>query len=249
MINGIKSIENDEFEFIVITDCREHEIINAALDYIEEEKPNSILAIYPPQEYDLFEAYKWCKNLNQSDYGFILWPWLECEKKFAPPVGAVLSNFLNQPFQWKIGHGRLNGVNNVKFSVHKDEKIYLSNKNNPINIIKNRDFSCIISKQVKTLADNQLSHRRLLSHIKSKISKVGIDLLSSYDFYNQAFEAKFIKSCEYILQQIKEDQGINNYKVQVFESVKPKGVLAIINLVSMKEFLELEFKFSKEVYK
>jgi hypothetical protein len=248
LLNGIKVLEDHDFEFLVTPDCSNPEIINSILDYIERERQDVILAITPPSSYDLFETYKWCKSLKVSDYGFVLWPWVVSEKKVIPPTGPVLNHLLNSSFPWKINSGKLSGIDEVQFKVYKEEMIYLSNKENFINLIRKKD-GLFFDKNLRTLAGNRLADRRMLSYVKREVTKLGKSLLKTYDAYGQNFRDKFIKPCEYILEQVKDGRGINNYGIQVYELSKLDGFLAIINLVSSREFLNIEFKFIRQDYK
>jgi hypothetical protein len=247
ILDAVKSVEDVDIEFISLPDCDSPEIINVVLQYLEEDRPDVMLVIDPPWECDLLQTYKWCKELIPSEQGVIFWPWLNHERKSIPPSGPVLVALLNWPFIWKPVRTKLAGVSSAAFNIHHDELAYLSKQEHFINIATKKNDSLVLETRVLTLAGSKLSDRRLFNYIKSKISKVGKELLRSYDPVSNKFRHNFIECTDYILKPIKDDQGLNNYVVQVNEFCKPQEFEIDLEL-SIKDSVEIVnicFKFAK----
>lgn len=247
ILNALKSMENIDVEFISIPDCDSPKIINQVLEYLEEERPDIMFVIDPPWECDLLQTYKWCKNLMPSEQGVIFWPWLNYEKKSIPPSGPVLAALLSWPFVWKPVRTKLAGVSDAAFSIHHDELIYLSKKEHFINLATKKNESLMLETRILTLAGSKLSDRRLLNHIKGKISRVGRELLNAHNPLSNNFRYNFIECTDYILKPIKDDQGLNNYVVQVNEFCKPQEFEVNLELAikDSAEIVNIYFKFTK----
>jgi len=247
ILNAVKSTEDSDIEFISIPDCDSTGVINEVLQYLEEERPDVMLAIDPPWECDLLQTYKWCKELVPSDQGVMFWPWMNYDKKSVPPSGPVLTAILSWPFVWNPVRTKLAGVSDAAFSIHHDELVYLSKKEHFINIANKKNDSLILDTKVLTLGGSKLSDRRLLGYIKNKISKLGRELLSAHNPVSNNFRNNFIECSEYILQPIKDDQGINNYVIRVNEFCKPEEFEVDIELTikDSVEFVNICFKFTK----
>lgn len=247
ILNAIKSTEGSDIEFIALPDCDSAGIINGVLQYLEEERPDVILAIDPPWEGDLLQTYKWCKELIPSDQGIVFWPWMNYERKSVPPSGPVLTAILSWPFVWKPVRTKLAGVSDSAFSIHHDELVYLSKQEHFINIATKKNDSLILESKILTLGGSKLADRRLIGHVKNKISKLGMELLSAHNPISNNFRNNFIECSEYILQPIKDDQGINNYVIRVNEFCKPEEFEVDIELTikDSVEIVNICFKFTK----
>lgn len=242
--NAVKSLDDFDFEFISVTDCEDTNEINKIIRYIAEGRQNSTLVINPPLGYDVLDTYKWCKSLIPSEYAVLFWPWVICDKRIMPPAGPIMNYLLNSPFPWKLTNEKLAGFTDLQFSICKDELAYLSKKDNFINLIKSKN-GAYVDKKIRTLSGDALAERSVISYVKSKVSKIGLELLKFYDPYDKIFKDEFIKSCDYILNQVKEDCGIINYEIKVYELSKPDGMVALIGIMNCKEFLQIEFKFTR----
>lgn len=241
----LNAIQHLDVDFILIPDCSSVEIINPILECLEVRK--SVLIIDPPWECDLLDTYKWCKSLIPSDYGVIFWPWLNYQKKSTPPSGPIATAILNWPFIWCPVRTKLAGVSDTPFSIHNDELVYISKQEHFINLIKNKNNSLVLDNNILTLAGSKLSERRLLNYIEKSINKLGSRLLSTYNPLSNNFRNNFIESSEYILKQVKEDQGINNFILRVNEWSKPEDfeVNLDIAIKDSTEVVNICFKFTK----
>lgn len=247
ILDAVKSVDDADIEFMSLPDCDSPEIINVVLQYLEEDRPDVILVIDPPWECDLLQTYKWCKELIPSEQGVIFWPWLNYERKSIPPSGPILTALLNWPFIWKPVRTKLAGVSSAAFSIHHDELAYLSKQEHFINMATKKNNSLLLDSCILTLAGSKLSERRLINYIKNKISKAGKELLRSHNPVSNKFRYNFIERSEYILQPIKDDQGINNYVIQVNEFCKPEEFEVNVELAIRDsiEIVNICFKFTK----
>lgn len=246
IMNAVKATEGLDVEFLSIPDCDNEEFINEVLVYLETERPDVMLVVDPPWECDLLQTYKWCKELIPSDQGVIFWPWLNYERKSVPPSGPVLAAVLGWPFVWKPVRTKLAGVSDAAFSIHHDELAYLSKQEHFINLTTKKNDLLVVDARILTLAGSKFSERRLLNYIKNRISTLGKDLLRAYDPISGNFKHNFIESSEYILQPIKDDQGINNYLIQVNEFCKPGEFEVNVELAirDSAEIVNICFKFT-----
>lgn len=247
ILNAIKSTEDLDIEFISIPDCDSSEVINDVLWYLETERSSTILVIDPPWEFDLLQTYKWCKKIVPSDHGVIFWPWLNYDRRSIPSSGPILAAILSWPFVWKPIRTRLAGISDTAFSIHYDELAYLSKHDHFINLINKKNDSLVLDTHIFTLAGNKLSERRLLNYIEAKIIKVGTELLSAYNPISNNFRNNFIESSEYILQQVKDDQGINNYVLRINELTNPENFEVNIEVAIKNgvEIVNICFKFTQ----
>lgn len=247
ILDAVKATEDSGIEFISLPDCNSANVINKVLEYLEEERPDVMLAIDPPWEGDLLQTYKWCKSLIASEQGFVFWPWMNYEKKSVPPSGPVLTAIMGWPFVWKSVRTKLAGVSDSAFSIHHDELVYLSKQEHFINLATKKNDSLILDSKILTLSGSKLADRRLIGYVKGKISKLGKELLSAYNPISNNFRNNFIECSEYILHPIKDDQGINNYVIHVNEFCKPEEFEVDIELTikDSVEIVNICFKFTK----
>lgn len=239
--NAFKILDDFDFEFLALPGCSSLKIINEAIEHCEEK--DQILIIDSPKEYKLLETYKWCKYLTPSDSAMVVWPWIRNKKTYAPASGVILSNLLSWPFMWQSGKMKLTGITGTEFEVFNDELAYISKEKHTFNLIKSPDS--LVNNTLKTLSGKKVSRRRLLASVKRDIKKMTIDLMQSYKATDAVFREKFMDAAEYILNQIKEDQGINNFFVQIDELTKAEEFsLSIgVQLIDTLEFVNIEFKF------
>jgi len=247
VLSALKSMDNLDVEFISLPDCDSPEIINKVLQYLEEDRPEIMLVIDPPWEHDLLQTYKWCKSLMASEQGVIFWPWLNYERKSVPPSGPVIAALLSWPFVWKPIRTKLNGVSDAAFSIHHDELAYLSKQDHFINLATKKNESLVLENRILTLAGSKLAERRLLNHVKGQISRIGKSLIMAHDPISNNFRNNFIECCEYILKPIKEDQGVNNYLVQINEFSRPEELEVDLELLlrDSVEIVNMSFKFTR----
>jgi hypothetical protein len=241
-LNGLRTLEDFDIEFISMPGCSSIKAINFAIEHCEER--DRILVIDSPKGYKLLETYKYCKYLTPSDNAMIAWPWVLNNKSFAPPSGVILSNLLSWSFVWQPGKLKLTGITGTEFEAFSDELSYISKEKHIINIIKTNPDS-VINNVLKTLDGNKVSKRRLLAGVKRDIKKATVDLLQNYKPTDPIFRGKFMSVTEYILNQIREDQGINNSLIQVNELTKEEefSVSIGVQLIDTLEFINIEFKF------
>ena len=245
VILALRALEEYDLEFVIIPDCQSHKVINSVLEYLELESPNTILIIDPPWEDDLLQTYQWCKSLHPSNCGVIFWPWLNYEGKNVPPSGAVIAAVLNWPFPWRATQKKLAGISGTMLMAYQDELVFLSRQEHFINVL-NRD-SLVLDNNIMTLAGVKLTQRRLLNYIKSNIGKKGTSLLSLYESTSDKFRHNFIEFVEYIMKQVKEDQGIINYNLQINELCRNEEfeIALEILLKDSSEIVNICFKFTK----
>lgn len=245
VLRALESIKHLELDFILMPDCNSFDMINDVIGYLEEERPNTVLIIDPPKNYDLVDAYKWCKQIVPSDNVAAVWPWLNYERKKIPSSGSVLAAILKWPHPWRAARVKLAGTSS--FEIHHDEIAYISKQEHAINVLDKKNGYLFVDSNIMTLAGNKLSERILLNYIRSEISKLGTDLLTVYDPVSYSFRNNFLESCEYILDQIREGQGINNYDILVNELTQPKlfEVNIEIAIRDSAEIVNICFKFTK----
>lgn len=239
-LTALKSI-NCHVEFVLMPDCDDVDVINEALEYCSEN--NLILLIDPPADYNLFETYNWHKGLSNTEAGVLCWPWVICEFNAVPPSASVAAMLLDWPFPWQPVRSKLSGIDNLTTKLRHDEKAYLSSRKHSINVIGKEGF--LLNNKVITLAGSRLSERRLLNYLEAKIIEIGEKLLEAYEPLDTNFRNKFMESCEYILQQTKDVQGISAYYIQINDAVNPEELIVEVTIEKTEggEIINIGFKF------
>jgi hypothetical protein len=218
------------------------------------EANNPDLIIYPQEAVD---------NLDNtgidSNYTATYYPWILVRDTvnntqiYLPPTGEVCRNLAltdNIAFPWFASAGYTRGlVNSVKARVkltQEDRDTLYQGRINPIATFS--DVGTVIwgnkTLQVADSALNRLNVRRLLLQARKLISAVAVRLL--FEQNDQIVRQQFLDSVNPILDSIRRDRGLYDFRVTVSSSPEDLDRNTLTGRIYLKptkalEFIEIEF--------
>ena len=215
---------------------------------------NSLDVIYPQEAVD---------NLDNtgidSNYTATYYPWILVRDTvnntqiYIPPTGEVVRNLAltdNIAFPWFASAGYTRGlVNSVKARVkltQEDRDTLYQGRINPIATFA--DVGTVIwgnkTLQVADSALNRLNVRRLLLQARKLISAVAVRLL--FEQNDQIVRQQFLDSVNPILDSIRRDRGLYDFRVTVSSSPEDLDRNTLTGKIYLKptkalEFIDIEF--------
>jgi len=215
---------------------------------------NNELIIYPQEAVD---------NLDNtgldSNYTATYYPWILVRDTvnntqiYLPPTGEVCRNLAltdNISFPWFASAGYTRGlVNSVKARLkltQEDRDTLYQGRINPIATFS--DVGTVIwgnkTLQVADSALNRLNVRRLLLQARKLISAVAVRLL--FEQNDQIVRQQFLDSVNPILDGIRRDRGLYDFRVTVSSSPEDLDRNTLTGRIYLKptkalEFIEIEF--------
>jgi len=215
---------------------------------------DSQLIIYPQEAVD---------NLDitgiDSNYTATYYPWILVRDTvnntqiYLPPTGEVCRNLAltdNIAFPWFASAGYTRGlVNSIKARVkltQEDRDTLYQGRINPIATFS--DVGTVIwgnkTLQVADTALNRLNVRRLLLQARKLISAVAVRLL--FEQNDQIVRQQFLDSVNPILDSIRRDRGLYDFRVTVSSSPEDLDRNTLTGKIYLKptkalEFIDIEF--------
>jgi len=215
---------------------------------------NSLDIIYPQEAVD---------NLDNtgidSNYTATYYPWILTRDTvnntqiYLPPTGEVCRNLAltdNIAFPWFASAGYTRGlVNSIKARVkltQEDRDTLYQGRINPIATFA--DVGTVIwgnkTLQVADTALNRLNVRRLLLQARKLISAVAVRLL--FEQNDQIVRQQFLDSVNPILDSIRRDRGLYDFRVTVSSSPEDLDRNTLTGKIYLKptkalEFIDIEF--------
>jgi hypothetical protein len=215
---------------------------------------NSLDIIYPQEAVD---------NLDNtgidSNYTATYYPWILTRDTvnntqiYIPPTGEVCRNLAltdNIAFPWFASAGYTRGlVNSIKARVkltQEDRDTLYQGRINPIATFA--DVGTVIwgnkTLQVADTALNRLNVRRLLLQARKLISAVAVRLL--FEQNDQIVRQQFLDSVNPILDSIRRDRGLYDFRVTVSSSPEDLDRNTLTGKIYLKptkalEFIDIEF--------
>jgi phage tail sheath protein FI len=194
-----------------------------------------------------------------SNYTATYYPWILVRDTvnntqiYLPPTGEVCRNLAltdNIAFPWFASAGYTRGlVNSVKARVKLTQEgrdILYQGRINPIATFS--DVGTVIwgnkTLQVADSALNRLNVRRLLLQARKLISAVAVRLL--FEQNDQIVRQQFLDSVNPILDSIRRDRGLYDFRVTVSSSPEDLDRNTLTGRIYLKptkalEFIEIEF--------
>jgi hypothetical protein len=215
---------------------------------------NSLDIIYPQEAVD---------NLDNtgidSNYTATYYPWILVRDTvnntqiYLPPTGEVVRNLAltdNIAFPWFASAGYTRGlVNSIKARVkltQEDRDTLYQGRINPIATFA--DVGTVIwgnkTLQIADSALNRLNVRRLLLQARKLISAVAVRLL--FEQNDQIVRQQFLDSVNPILDSIRRDRGLYDFRVTVSSSPEDLDRNTLTGKIYLKptkalEFIDIEF--------
>lgn len=248
-------------------------LVEEAIDMIQFQRADSVYIATTP-DYNMFTpdagnpqdiiySQEAVDNLDNtgidSNYTATYYPWILVRDTvnntqiYIPPTGEVCRNLAltdNIAFPWFASAGYTRGlVNSIKARVkltQEDRDTLYQGRINPIATFA--DVGTVIwgnkTLQVADSALNRLNVRRLLLQARKLISAVAIRLL--FEQNDQIVRQQFLDSVNPILDSIRRDRGLYDFRVTVSSSPEDLDRNTLTGKIYLKptrslEFIDLEF--------
>jgi hypothetical protein len=248
-------------------------LVEEAIDMIQFQRADSVYIATTP-DYQMFtpdgtnpldiiypqEAVDNLDNTGiDSNYTATYYPWILVRDTvnntqiYLPPTGEVCRNLAltdNISFPWFASAGYTRGlVNSIKARVkltQEDRDTLYQGRINPIATFA--DVGTVIwgnkTLQVADTALNRLNVRRLLLQARKLISAVAVRLL--FEQNDQVVRQQFLDSVNPILDSIRRDRGLYDFRVTVSSSPEDLDRNTLTGKIYLKptkalEFIDIEF--------
>jgi len=248
-------------------------LVEEAIDMIQYQRADSVYIattpdynMYTPDgtsQFDIIYPQEAVDNLDNtgidSNYTATYYPWILVRDTvnntqiYLPPTGEVCRNLAltdNIAFPWFASAGYTRGlVNSVKARVkltQEDRDTLYQGRINPIATFS--DVGTVIwgnkTLQVADSALNRLNVRRLLLQARKLISAVAVRLL--FEQNDQVVRQQFLDSVNPILDSIRRDRGLYDFRVTVSSSPEDLDRNTLTGKIYLKptkalEFIDIEF--------
>jgi hypothetical protein len=248
-------------------------LVEAAIDMIQFQRADSIYIVTTPDynmllpdstdQNQVIYPQSAVDNLDNtgidSNYTATYYPWILVRDTvnntqiYIPPTGEVCRNLAltdNISFPWFASAGYTRGlVNSIKARVkltQQDRDTLYQGRINPIATFA--DVGTVIwgnkTLQVADTALNRLNVRRLLLQARKLISAVAVRLL--FEQNDQIVRQQFLDSVNPILDSIRRDRGLYDFRVTVSSSPEDLDRNTLTGKIYLKptkalEFIDIEF--------
>ena len=248
-------------------------LVEAAIDMVQFQRADSVYiattpdyAMYTPDgtsSLDIIYPQAAVDNLDNtgidSNYTATYYPWILTRDTvnntqiYLPPTGEVCRNLAltdNISFPWFASAGYTRGlVNSIKARVkltQEDRDTLYQGRINPIATFS--DVGTVIwgnkTLQIADTALNRLNVRRLLLQARKLISAVAVRLL--FEQNDQVVRQQFLDSVNPILDGIRRDRGLYDFRVTVSSSPEDLDRNTLTGKIYLKptkslEFIDIEF--------
>jgi hypothetical protein len=244
-----------------------------AINMIQYSRADSVYIVTTPDynmytpdassQYDVIYSQEAVDNLDNtgidSNYTATYYPWILTRDTvnntqiYLPPTGEVCRNLAltdNIAFPWFASAGYTRGlVNSIKARqklTQEDRDTLYQGRINPIATFS--DVGTVIwgnkTLQVADTALNRLNVRRLLLQARKLISAVAVRLL--FEQNDQIVRQQFLDSVNPILDSIRRDRGLYDFRVTVSSSPEDLDRNTLTGKIYLKptkalEFIDIEF--------
>ena len=248
-------------------------LVESAIDMIQYQRADSVYIattpdylMYTPDassQYNIIYPQEAVDNLDNtgidSNYTATYYPWILVRDTvnntqiYLPPTGEVCRNLAltdNIAFPWFASAGYTRGlVNSIKARLkltQEDRDTLYQGRINPIATFS--DVGTVIwgnkTLQVADSALNRLNVRRLLLQARKLISAVAVRLL--FEQNDQIVRQQFLDSVNPILDSIRRDRGLYDFRVTVSSSPEDLDRNTLTGKIYLKptkalEFIDIEF--------
>jgi phage tail sheath protein FI len=246
--DAIDMVETDRADSIYICTTPDFNLFLSSYSDIEEG------LIYPQETVDNLES-----TGIDSNYTATYYPWVLTRDSvnntqlYLPPTGEVVKNLAltdNIAFPWFASAGYTRGlVNSIrarKKLTQEDRDTLYKGRVNPIATFS--DVGTVIwgnkTMQVKESALDRINVRRLLLQARKLISAVAVRLL--FEQNDQIVRQQFLDSVNPILDSIRRDRGLYDFRVTVSSSPEDLDRNTLTGKIYLKptkalEFIDIEF--------
>jgi len=245
-------------------------LIDATIEMVEEERGDCVYLFTTPDtdtggevmsEQDVVDSLD---GEFDSNYSATYWPWIQKNDVdnnkyiWLPPTADVVRNMAltdKIAFPWYavagIGRGDVIATSIRKKLTNPQRDILYAGRVNPITYFASDGYKIWGNKtmQIKESALDRLNVRRMLLQARKLISAVGLRLLFEQD--DAILKNQFLGLVNPILDSIKSQRGITEFKVEVSQTPEDLDRNAMVGKIRIKptkalEFLEVEFEVTNQ---
>ena len=248
-----------------IDDFDNTNLIEAAIDMVEQDRADSLYVITTPDTGsggDVLSVDDVTDSLDgmfDSNYSCTYWPWVQINDAennvliFVPPTRDVVRNIAltdNIAFPWfataGIQRGDVDAIQaRVKLTSSQRDELY-ENRINPITTFTSDGIKIWGNKtlQVKDTALNRINVRRLLLQARKLISAVSIRLL--FEQNDTVVRNQFLSLVNPILDNIRTERGLTDFRVVLSNDPEDIDRNQLTGQIFLKptralEFIQIEF--------
>lgn len=241
-------------------------LVQEAIDMIEEERADSIYVIttpdkpkgaddYPTEMYTPDEAvYNLEDSEIDSNYSCTYYPWVKyldqdnSQYIYLPPTKDVVRNFAltdNTAYPWfapaGVDRGSVDCVRAKFITKLADEDVLYEGRINPVKTFSSEGPRIWGQKnlQIEEGQLNRIAVRRLLLRIRKLISIACIGLI--FDQYDSTVKQSFISAVTPILENIRNNRGISDYRIEVDDSIEARQNRELLAKLYFKPYDALEY--------
>jgi hypothetical protein len=251
-------------------------LVNEIIDMVENERKDSIYIITTPDKPigagdgkdEMYNADDVVEILNNSgidsNYTATYYPWCQYYDSdngvyiYLPPTRDVVRNIAytdNIAYAWfppaGIGRGTVNCVKAKKSLVLEEEDTLYGNR---INIIKTfaLDGVKIWGQKTLQIADtalNRIGVRRMMLYLRKAVRRSNLPLI--FEPNDNTTKNKFLEIVNPILNSVKTNRGLSDYKILIDDSPEAKdrheiNVQIWVKPIGALEYISIDFMITDE---
>ena len=241
-------------------------LVQEAIEMIEEERADSIYVITTPDKpsgagdyvNEMYTAEDAVYNLEDteidSNYSCTYYPWVKYldvdnnQYIYLPPTKDVVRNFAqtdNTAYPWfapaGVARGDVDCVRAHYITRLADEDVLYEGRINPIKTFAQDGPKVWGQKnlQVNESQLNRIAVRRLLLRMRKLIAVACLGLI--FDQYDNTVKQSFISTVTPILDSIRSNRGISDYRIEVNDSLEYREKRELPVKIYFKAYNALEY--------
>lgn len=276
-MQALSDPEQIDIDLIAVPGHPSTDVVIALLEVCQDKRQDCFAVIDPPFGLTVNEIVDWQNGVHplnltrfDSDFGALYWPWVMIRDTtnrvnvWVPPSGSVLatiarSDDLSAPWFAPAGmtRGIVPNITNVFSRPTLEERDLMYRDRNAVNvIIQPQDISDFMIWGQKTLqrlptALDRINVRRMMLYVEKRIRRDARRLL--FEPHDSALRAQFVRLATSVLEEVKGQRGINDYRVQCDEELNTPDVIdrnelrARIGIQPIRavEFIFIEFSIHR----
>lgn len=241
-------------------------LVDDVIELVEEERGDTLYIVTTPDkpfgygdtESEMFSPQDAVWNLEDSEidtnYAATYYPWVKYYDNensvyiYLPPTRDAVRNFAytdNTAYPWFAAagwnRGSVNGVRPKKTLKLAEQDTLYNGRINFVNTFAGEGMKLWGDKNLQKRESqmNRISKRRLLLRLRKQLENACIGLL--FDPNDGTAKQSFISAVTPVLDSVKSNRGITDYRVQVDDSVEARERLELPAVIFIKPTPTLEY--------
>ena len=241
-------------------------LVDDVIELVEEERGDTLYIVTTPDkpfgygdtESEMFSPQDAVWNLEDSEidtnYAATYYPWVKYYDNensmyiYLPPTRDAVRNFAytdNTAYPWFAAagwnRGSVNGVRPKKTLKLAEQDVLYNGRINFVNTFAGEGMKLWGDKNLQKRESqmNRISKRRLLLRLRKQLENACVGLL--FDPNDGTAKQSFISAVTPVLDSVKSNRGITDYRVQVDDSVEARERLELPAVIFIKPTPTLEY--------